>query len=184
MLGWEIPATRLLSLDSRSRFPSTQGGAAQQVSLVPWRGGAEGPCARPRPSSGPALSMTIGRSTRGRGRAGAGGARGGRPRVSLPPSRGCGARRLGWLGRTWVPTPAPSFAMGNSHHKRKAPSGPRTRSFWRFGRSAKRPAGRGGGGAGGEEGPCSLCRRCAVPSRGLVGVRVGGRGSVQIPPLT
>ncbi|XP_021492705.1 uncharacterized protein KIAA1522 homolog isoform X3 [Meriones unguiculatus] len=31
--------------------------------------------------------------------------------------------------------------MGNSHHKRKAPSGPRTRSFWRFGRSAKRPAG-------------------------------------------
>ncbi|XP_012372335.1 uncharacterized protein KIAA1522 homolog isoform X2 [Octodon degus] len=31
--------------------------------------------------------------------------------------------------------------MGNSHHKRKAPSGPRVRSFWRFGRSAKRPAG-------------------------------------------
>ncbi|KAI5947229.1 hypothetical protein MM560_G3n558 [Manis javanica] len=31
--------------------------------------------------------------------------------------------------------------MGNSHHKRKAPSGPRARSFWRFGRSAKRPAG-------------------------------------------
>ncbi|XP_051044833.1 uncharacterized protein KIAA1522 homolog isoform X2 [Phodopus roborovskii] len=31
--------------------------------------------------------------------------------------------------------------MGNSHHKRKAPSGPRTRSFWRFGRSVKRPAG-------------------------------------------
>ncbi|KAM7099327.1 NHS-like protein 3 isoform 2-T2 [Molossus nigricans] len=31
--------------------------------------------------------------------------------------------------------------MGNSYHKRKAPSGPRTRSFWRFGRSAKWPAG-------------------------------------------
>ncbi|XP_015454321.1 uncharacterized protein KIAA1522 homolog isoform X1 [Pteropus alecto] len=31
--------------------------------------------------------------------------------------------------------------MGNSHHKRKAPSCPRARSFWRFGRSAKRPAG-------------------------------------------
>uniref|UniRef100_A0A286Y4G5 NHS like 3 n=1 Tax=Cavia porcellus TaxID=10141 RepID=A0A286Y4G5_CAVPO len=31
--------------------------------------------------------------------------------------------------------------MGNSHHKRKAPSSPRVRSFWRFGRSAKRPAG-------------------------------------------
>ncbi|XP_054427897.1 NHS-like protein 3 isoform X2 [Pteronotus mesoamericanus] len=31
--------------------------------------------------------------------------------------------------------------MGNSHHKRKAPSGPRARSFWRFGRLAKRPAG-------------------------------------------
>ncbi|XP_070260752.1 NHS-like protein 3 isoform X2 [Myotis yumanensis] len=31
--------------------------------------------------------------------------------------------------------------MGNSHHKRKAPSGPRARSFWRFGRSGKRPAG-------------------------------------------
>ncbi|XP_069864893.1 NHS-like protein 3 isoform X2 [Dipodomys merriami] len=31
--------------------------------------------------------------------------------------------------------------MGNSHHKRKAPSGPRVRSFWRFGRSAKRLAG-------------------------------------------
>ncbi|KAF6344771.1 hypothetical protein mRhiFer1_007315 [Rhinolophus ferrumequinum] len=31
--------------------------------------------------------------------------------------------------------------MGNSHHKRKAPSGPRARSFWRFGRSAKQPAG-------------------------------------------
>ncbi|XP_021118930.1 uncharacterized protein KIAA1522 homolog isoform X4 [Heterocephalus glaber] len=31
--------------------------------------------------------------------------------------------------------------MGNSHHKRKAPSGPRVRSFWRFGRSAKQPAG-------------------------------------------
>ncbi|XP_004471424.2 NHS-like protein 3 isoform X2 [Dasypus novemcinctus] len=31
--------------------------------------------------------------------------------------------------------------MGNSHHKRKAPGGPRARSFWRFGRLAKRPAG-------------------------------------------
>lgn len=41
--------------------------------------------------------MTIGRSTRGRGRAGAGGACGGRPRVSLPPSRGCGpGGRAGW----------------------------------------------------------------------------------------
>ncbi|XP_037683757.1 uncharacterized protein KIAA1522 homolog isoform X3 [Choloepus didactylus] len=31
--------------------------------------------------------------------------------------------------------------MGNSHHKRKAPNSPRVRSFWRFGRLAKRPAG-------------------------------------------
>ncbi|XP_049630602.1 uncharacterized protein KIAA1522 homolog isoform X2 [Suncus etruscus] len=54
--------------------------------------------------------------------------------------------------------------MGNSHHKRKAPSGPRARSFWRFGRAAaKRPAGsaktesdkRISGGSG--QGPGSVC---------------------------
>ncbi|NP_001402887.1 NHS like 3 isoform 2 [Rattus norvegicus] len=52
--------------------------------------------------------------------------------------------------------------MGNSHHKRKAPSGPRTRSFWRFGRSAKRPAGSAKAesdnrqGAGPSQGPGSV----------------------------
>lgn len=89
--------TRLPNLDHRSLSQSTQGGAAQQVSLVSWRGGAGRPRARPRPSSGPTPGMTIGRSARGRGRTGAGGARGGRPRVSLPPSRGCGpGGRAGW----------------------------------------------------------------------------------------
>lgn len=96
-LGWEIPPTRLPNLDHPSPSQSAQGGAAQQVSLVPWRGGAGRPRARPRPSSGPTPGMTIGRSARGRGRTGAGGARGGRPRVSLPPSRGCGpGGRAGW----------------------------------------------------------------------------------------
>lgn len=107
-----------------------------------------------------------------------------------PPARlsaclpGLRARRRGWLGCTWVPSQAPAPAMGNSHHKRKAPSGPRARSFWRFGRSAKRPAGRGrvgaggggGGGAGGEEGlPAAASATAAAPSRGLAGVSFGGR---------
>lgn len=78
--------------------------------------------------------------------------------------------------------------MGNSHHKRKAPSGPRARSFWRFGRSAKRPAGRGRGWGRGRQGGGSPRRsrsrrhRCC-PSRGLVGVSVGGQECpAQSPP--
>lgn len=131
---------------------------------------SQAPPLRP-PAPGPA----IGRRARGRGRAGAGGACGGRPRVSacLP---GLRARWPGWLGCAWVPAPAPAPAMGNSHHKRKAPSGPRARSFWRFGRSGKRPAGRGwgGGGAGGEEGlPAAAAATAAAPSRGLARVSVG-----------
>lgn len=95
--GLGDPATRPPDLDSANPSRSAQGGVARQVSPVPWRGGAGEPPARLRPSRGPTPCVTIGRSVRGRGRTGAGGARGGRPRVSLPPSRGCGpGGRAGW----------------------------------------------------------------------------------------
>lgn len=75
--------------------------------------------------------------------------------------------------------------MGNSHHKRKAPSGPRTRSFWRFGRSAKRPAGRGWGWGRGRRGGGSSCRsrrRRCCPLLGLVGCEFGGPGIPRTDP--
>lgn len=90
------------------------------------------------------------------------------------------ARRPGWLGCARVPAPAPAPTMGNSHHKRKAPSGPRARSFWRFGRSAKRPAGRGWGWGRGRRGggsACRSCRRRCCPLPGLVGCEFGGAGN-------
>lgn len=132
----------------------------------------------------PAPGPAIGCRARGRGRAGAGGAGGGRPRVSacLP---GLRARWPGWLGCAWVPAPAPAPAMGNSHHKRKAPSGPRARSFWRFGRSGKRPAGRGwgGGGAGGGGGgsPCRSSRHRCCPLPGLGACECGAGYSPHRP---
>lgn len=98
-------------------------------------------------------------------------------RLRWPPARlsaclpGLRARRPGWLGCAWVPAPALAPAMGNSHHKRKAPSCPRARSFWRFGRSTKRPAGRGWGWGRGRRGggsPCCSCsRHCCCPLPGL-----------------
>lgn len=105
---------------------------------------------------------------------------------------GLRARRPGWLGCAWVPAPALAPAMGNSHHKRKAPSCPRARSFWRFGRSAKRPAGRGWGWGRGRRGGgshcCSCsCRHCCCPLPGLGTwpVCVEGRESpAQTPLLT
>ena len=96
---------------------------------------------------------------------------------------GLRARRPGWLSCARFPVLAPVPAMGNSHHKRKAPSGPRARSFWRFGRLAKRPAGRGrgGGGADREEGlSAAETATAAAPSRGLAGVSVGGPGIPRI----
>lgn len=99
------------------------------------------------------------------------------------------ARRPGWLGFSRVPAPAPAPTMGNSHHKRKAPSGPRARSFWRFGRSAKRPAGRGwewGRGRRGGGSPSRSRRRRCCPLPGLDGCECGGgrESPAQTPPLT
>lgn len=116
-------------------------------------------------------------------------------RLRWPPARlsaslpGLRARRPGWLGCVRLSAPAPAPAMGNSHHKRKAPSGPRARSFWRFGRSAKRPTGRGRGWGRGRRGggsPCRSRRHRCCPLPGLGGCECGGAGNppAQTPPLT
>lgn len=183
--GLRERATHLSHLDWPGFPLCALGWAAQQVSQV--LGGRSQrdarqapPLLRSRPLSGhwPQSSGAWSRWGWGRPRC---------PPASLAASLpGLRARRPGWLGRAWVPAPAPAPAMGNSHHKRKAPSGPRVRSFWRFGRSAKRPAGRGrgGGGAGREEGPCCgrRHRRCPLPGPR---VSVGGSGiPAQTPPLT
>lgn len=112
-------------------------------------------------------------------------------RLRWPPARlsaslpGLRARRPGWLGCARVSAPAPAPAMGNSHHKRKAPSGPRARSFWRFGRSAKRPAGRGRGWGRGRRGggsPCRSRRHRCCPLPGLGGCECGGPGIPRTDP--
>lgn len=138
--GLRERATHLPHLDWPGFPLCALGWAAQQVSQV--LGGRSQrdarqapPLLRSRPLSGhwPQSSGAWSRWGWGRPRC---------PPASLAASLpGLRARRPGWLGRAWVPAPAPAPAMGNSHHKRKAPSGPRVRSFWRFGRSAKRPAG-------------------------------------------
>lgn len=174
--------TRLPNLDSRSPFPNAQGGAAQQVSLVPWRGGAEGPRARPRPSSGPALGVTIGRSIRGRGRTGAGGARGGRPLVSLPPSRGCGpGGRAGWAAlRCLHQLPHSPWATHTTRGRPPAAPGPAA-----SGASGDRRSGRQVGVGAGQAGRRVPAVPVAVPSPPRPGGREsGGRESAQIPPLT
>lgn len=185
----DLPSTAVLSLGApglggratcrphldRPCLSGEHSGRGGSAGLPGPGGGAFGTRARPHPSAGHAPDPAIGRRARGRGRAGAGGACGGRPRVSacLP---GLRARRPGWLGCAWVPAPAPAPAMGNSHHKRKAPSGPRARSFWRFGRSGRRPAGRGwgGGGAGG--------RRVCLPQRRRRGCPLPGWARVSVGP--
>lgn len=112
-------------------------------------------------------------------------------RLRWPPARlsaslpGLRARRPGWSGCARVSAPAPAPAMGNSHHKRKAPSGPRARSFWRFGRSAKRPAGRGRGWGRGRRGggsPCRSRRHRCCPLPGLGGCECGGPGIPRTDP--
>lgn len=128
--------------------------------------------------------MTIGRSARGRGRTGAGGARGGRPRVLLPPCRGCGpGGRAGWAALGCLcRLPHSSWATHTTRGRPPAAPGPAA-----SGASGDRRSGPQvgvGAGQAGRRVPAVAARAAQSPSRGLVGVRVGGRESAQIPPLT
>lgn len=179
--GLRQQATRLPHLDRPCHSQSALGGAAQLVSQVlggrSLRDARQPPPLRlPRPCSRHWLQSPGVWPSWGWGR------------LRWPPARlsaclpGLRARRRGSLGFAWVPAPAPAPTMGNSHHKRKAPSGPRVRSFWRFGRSAKRPAGRGRGWGRGRRGggsPCRSRRHRCCPLPGLGGCEYGGPG---IPP--
>lgn len=175
-LDWESELPACLTWTGPA-FPGALWAGRLSWSPRSWGAEPKGHAPGPTPPPAPSLAQPLAAEPGGVAELGLGA-----PAVAAQESLclcpGAAARWPGWLGCAWVPAPAPAPAMGNSHHKRKAPSGPRTRSFWRFGRSAKRPAGRGrgGGGAGGEEGlPAAAAATTAAPSRGLAGVSVGDR---------
>lgn len=140
------------------------------------------------PPAGPSLTPAIGRRARGRGRAGAGGACGGRPRFSLPPSCGCGPGCRAGRAALGFPRrlPRPPWATHTTRGRPQAAPGPAASGGSGGRRSGRQVGAGGGGGAGGEEGlPAAAAAAAAAPSWGLLGVSLGGRESpAQTPPLT
>ena len=177
-------ATRRPHLDRPGRSQSNWAGrlsrsprSSERWSLTEQRQAP--PLNRPRPSP------VIGRRAWGRGRAGAGGACGGRPRFSLPPSCGCGpGGRAGWAALGFPRRlPRPPWATHTTRGRPPAAPGPAASGGSGGRRSGRQVGAGGGGGAGGEEGlPAAAAAAAAALSRGLSGVSLGGPGIPRTDP--
>lgn len=106
-------------------------------------------------------------------------------RASLLASQGCWPRGgAGWASLGFPRRlPRPPWATHTTRGRPPAAPGPAASGGSGGRRSGRQVGAGGGGGAGGEEGlPAAASATAAAPSRGLVGVSVGGRESPSTDP--